>query len=405
MLGFAVVLSVLILLVAALEGLRARLWDVGVAGALAGLLLIVHVQSLFALGIIVVGLAAMRWRRAWWLFTGVAAAVAAPRLVQLLGAPHGTALLGNQYPWFEPGWMSKAVDTTTLVHAVTSFTAVNGAVDALQALFTGTFWGFWLVNLGVAVPLCVVVALVVLVRRFTGRRLGDASFLGVPGPLLRFLLACMPVFVVANVVVLQSWDWDNTKILAYWYLGAALLISAVAVHLWRGVWRRALSVLIIGSVLATGTLGVIRLLPFTPAGVAITGPYTLASAAEIRMAAEVEARTAGSAVFLTSPSFDDPIPLLTGRPVVLGYTGWLWSYGLDYTRRQEDVTVTLAGCGATAIGECAPILAVLQRYDVSYVEIDVSQPGVNGAWWASQDLSVIASAPGVTIYDVRGYSR
>ena len=404
MMGFAVVLAVLTLLFAAFAGVRARLWDVGVAGVLAGLLLVVHVQSLFALGIIVVGLAAMRWRRGWLVFAGVAAVVAAPRLVQLLGAPHGAAALGNQYPWFEPGWMSNAINSTTLAHTVTPSTLATGLAGALRVPFTGTFWSFWFVNLGIAVPLSVAVAIATLVRRLSGRRLGDRVILGIPGPLLRFLLACMPVFVVANVLVLQSWDWDNTKLLTYWYLGAALLIAAVTVHLWRGVWRRILTVVIVGSVLATGTLGVIRLLPFTPAAVSITGPYTVASAAEMRMAVEVEARTADDAVFLGSPAFDDPIPLLTGRPVVMGYTGWLWSYGLDYAQRQHDVTQVLNGCGGTAIGQCRPILTILHRYDVGYVEIDVSQPGVNGGWWASQNLSVIASAPGITIYDVRGYA-
>ncbi len=403
MMGFAAVLAVLTLLFAAFDGLRARLWDVGVAGVLTGLLLVVHVQSLFALAIIAAGLALMRWRRGWLLFAGVAAVVAAPRLVQLAAAPHGSAALGNQYPWLEPGWMSSAINTAALGHAFTPSALVTAITDSVQLPFSGGFWAFWFVNLGVAVPLCVAVTVAVVVRRCTGRRLGDGGFLGIPAPLLRFLLACMPVFVVANVVVPQSWAWDNTKLLTYWYLGAALLIGAVCVHLWRGVWRRILSAVIVASVLATGALGVVRLLPFTPSDVSVTGPYTVATAAEVSLAKEVDARTAANAVFLTPGSFDDPIPLLTGRPEVMGYTGWLWSYGLDYAQRQRDVAQVLGGCGDTAIGGCQAILTVLQRYDVSYVEIDTSQPGVNGAWWAAQHLPVIATAPGITVYDVRGY--
>jgi hypothetical protein len=403
MMGFAAVLAVLTLLLAAFDGLRARLWDVGVAGVLTGLLLVVHVQSLFALAIITACLAAMRWRRGWLLFGGVAVVVAAPRLVQLAAAPHGSAALNNQYPWLEPGWMSGAVNTAALGHAFTPSTLVTAISDSVQVAFSGGFWAFWFVNLGIAVPLCVAVAVAVVVRRCSGRRLGDGGFLGVPSPLLRFLLACMPIFVVANVIVPQSWAWDNTKLLTYWYLGAALLIGAVCVHLWRGVWRRILSAVIVASVLATGALGVVRLLPFTPSKVSVTGPYTMATAAEVSMAKEVDARTAGNAVFLTPGAFDDPIALLTGRPEVMGYDGWLWSYGLDYGQRQRDVAQVLGGCGVTAIGECQQILTVLQRYDVSYVEVDISQPGVNGSWWASQDLPVIAGAPGITIYDVRGY--
>src|SRR5205823_9501824 len=44
----------------------------------------------------------------------------------------------------------------------------------------------------------------------------------------RLLLApfCL-VFLIANVVVFQPWDWDNTKVLVFWYLAGAVAVGAL----------------------------------------------------------------------------------------------------------------------------------------------------------------------------------
>ncbi len=405
--GFDVVVAALVLLIAVFERARARLFDVAVAGLLVGLLPVIHVQSLFAAAVIAAGLAVIRWRPAWLLFAGVAAVVAAPRLVQLVLAPHGSAALGNQYPWLEPGWMSGALNTAALGHSITASSAAAAVGDALTLPFNARFWGFWLINLGVAVPLSLAVLLLAIGRLFRDRSIGRAAgrVLGiVPPATVRFLLACIPVFLLCNVAVLQSWDWDNTKLLVYWYLGVALVVAAITVHLWVGVWRRILAVLLAGSVLATGSLALLRLLPYTPPSASVTGPYVVASAADLQMASVLEAVTAPTAVFLISANTDDffdPVPLLTGRPVVLDYYPWLWSYGLDYGQRLTDVQTAMAGCGSTPLDECPAILGVLRRYDVSYVEVNQSFPAAGVAWWAAQQLPVTASAPGTTVYDVR----
>jgi hypothetical protein len=405
--GFDVVVAALVLLLAVFERARARLFDVAMAGLLVGLLPVIHVQSLFAVAVIAAGLAVIRWRRAWLMFAGVAAVVAAPRLIQLVLAPHGSTALGNQYPWLEPGWMSGAVATTALGHSITASSAAAAIGDALLLPFNGRFWGFWLVNLGVAVPLSLAVLLLAIGRLFGDRPIGRTAgrVLGiVPPAAVRFLLACLPVFVLCNVAVLQSWDWDNTKLLVYWYLGVALVVAAIIVRLWAGVWRRVLAVLLAGSVLATGSLAVLRLLPWTPSSGSVTGPYVVASAADLQMASVLEAETAPDAVFLISANTDDffdPVPMLTGRPVVLDYYPWLWSYGLDYGQRLTDVETAMAGCGSTPLGQCPAILEVLRRYHVSYVEVNQSFPAAGVAWWAAQQLPVTASAPGTTVYDVR----
>ena len=72
---------------------------------------------------------------------------------------------------------------------------------------------FWLKNLGLFVPL----SLVALMR-------GDTHWRLMPDVSSR---ASCRVFVIANVVVFQPWAWDNTKVLAYWFLAGCILVAAL----------------------------------------------------------------------------------------------------------------------------------------------------------------------------------
>jgi hypothetical protein len=208
-------------------------------------------------------------------------------------------------------------------------------------------------------------------------------------------------------VVFQSWDWDNTKLLVYWYLAVALVVGALCAHWWRRWWRGALAIAIPGTMLLTGTLVLLRLLPWTPPEDAITGPYVVASAAERSMAATVAATTDRRAVFLTSGRPNDPLLAVAGRTALMGYYGWLWSYGTDFGSRYADEVTMYAGCATTPRSCAVPTL--LRRYGISYVEVDdrLNDPGamkVDVTWWAGLQLPVIARSDHITVYDVRAVS-
>jgi hypothetical protein len=449
--GFAGAMVVLTLLHAALIKGVGPWPDLLVGGVVAGLMPLVHVHTLVALLIMGAGMAIWRRQRAWLIALGIAAAVALPRLLTLAGGPKGTAELGNQYPWVEPGWLSAspgfppgyvAFPNETVPH---SFSLTDAGLVVWQTVrlpFNGVWWGFWIANLGVVVPLCLAVTVFGLLSLLPAARQPVVHALGragrwVTGPyppdLLRFAMTTTPIFIVANVVVFQSWDWDNTKLFAYWYLGGALLVAALCVHWWHafgGVIRRraaphlrpladigrgVASVVTAMSVLATGVIVMLRFLPWQPACGApgaeaghctagpVSGPYTLVSAADLQAAQAVDAAVPRQAVFMTPPRFDDPITVITGRPVVAGYHGWLWSYGLDDRQRQADVTAAYAGCGRVGIDDCAAVQTVITRYRVAFVEVDTGgqDPPVDAGWWEAQGLPVVARTPDMVVYDVR----
>jgi hypothetical protein len=112
-------------------------------------------------------------------------------------------------------------------------------------------------------------------------------------------------------------------------------------------------------------------------------------------------------VFLTFGRPNDPVLAAAGRIGVMGYGGWLWSYGITFYARYNDVQTMYTGCAA---GQAAcPVFSLLHRYGISYVEIDnrlndpgAIDPNVGLTWWAEQGLPVVARTDHITIYDVRG---
>ncbi len=140
---------------------------------------------------------------------------------------------------------------------------------------------------------------------------------------------------------------------------------------------------------------------------AVGGPYTSVAADDLRMATTVAASTPSDAVFLTEGKPNDPVLMVAGRTAVMGYYGWLWSYGTDFGTRFNDVRTMLEGCHQQPRSSCA-VFALFGQYRVQYAEIDdrLTAPGVIDAqvdlkWWAAQGFPVVARSDHVTVYDVR----
>ena len=403
--GFAAALAVLVLVHASVHT-EARSWSPFVlAGLLVGVLPIVHIQTLIALAIILVVVAVFNWRREWLALLVIGLVVALPRLVQVAMTGHGSAATGNQYPWFEPGWLAAAPDRLD-ISPVNTLIATGAAV---RQLVNPVWWGFWAENLGLVVPLCAVLVIAALTTLAPGRTGAIAQrIVGVlPRPLLGLFIGAMVVFALCNVVVFQSWDWDNTKLLVYWYLVAGLVVGALLTASWPHVWRTVAASLLLVSIVLTGSVVMLRFGPWTPPADQVGGPFVIADREERVLAQRIEDKTPPHAVFLTFGIPNDPLLTVAGRTSVQGYYGWLWSYGTVFGTRQTDVQTMYQGCLA-AVSDCR-VYALLQQYHVSYVEIDdrVTAPGaitqnVGFAWWANQGLPVVARTTHIVVYDVSG---
>lgn len=282
------------------------------AGALTGTLPWFHVHSLVVLAIVTVCWAVLFPRLAWLAFLGAAALLAVPRL--LAAVPGDASAPANlHYPRFQFAWL---------------------AGPDIPA------W-FWFKNTGLFWPLL----LAALLGPFALR--GRSRLILAP-----FLV----VFVVANLVVFQPWDWDNTKLLIFWYLAGAVAVSALLIAIWRaGWWGRFAAPVVWLTLVASGVLSLLQFLPPQAPS------YVWFTSEEIALADDVKRLTPSHAVFLTGDQPNNPIADLAGRSVLMSYRGWLWTYGIDYRSREADIARIYRGEPEA--------LALLRGYHVNFVVI------------------------------------
>jgi hypothetical protein len=324
------------------------------AGAVAGFLPLAHLPTLLALAMVTPFLALLLARRPWhldtipwrgWIvFHVVWVAVAVPQLLMQLGGGAG---------------------------ALAAFRADVGWVASPDPWV----W-FWLKNLGLFIPLG-------LLALGTGRI--------VPPRAHRALLAFMPIFVVANTFAFQPWDWDNHKILIYWFLAVSVLVAALVVRAWRSSRSLTLRLLLVGAVV-TMTLG--------PALENLDqleghGQYRMLTTEQLQIAADIRDVTDPTALLVGGMQAQDPVMELTGRRLLMGYWGQLWVSGIAYQQRQADVgTIYTMGPGADTL---------LRQYKVDYVLIgpdERSTLGANEAAYAAR-FPVAAQTENFRVYDVR----
>jgi len=124
------------------------------------------------------------------------------------------------------------------------------------------------------------------------------------------------LFLLANLWIWQPWEWDNSKFITHWYLMASLLGGLVIEKGLRekGKFKRLVVGLVVFLAIWAGMLDVWRL-----------GQYRYRKI------------TPREAVFLTADNHDHWLPVLTGRKTFLGFKGWLWTYGIDYSKHEQLV--------------------------------------------------------------------
>ncbi len=355
--GLPVALLTVTLLVRAAR--RRSLGTFALAGVVAGTLPLAHLPTLLALAMVtpflVFLLAREPWRLdripwvGWIAFHAIWVAVAVPQLLTQLGGGAG-ALAAFRV---EIGWV------------------------ASEAPFNDPWWWFWLKNIGLFAPL---VVLAFFARKALPPRSG------------RVLLAFMPIFVIANLLVFQPWDWDNHKILVYWLLAAATLCGALLSRVWRDHRSATVRFLIAGAVVSMVAGPVLQNLGQLEG----YGHFRMLTTEQMDIAAQIRAVTDPKAIIVGGMEPQDPVAMLSGRQVVMGYWGQLWASGVPYQERQADVYAIYA-LGPTAD-------ALIRKYHVGYVVIgpdELASPiSANGDAYAAR-FPVVAATDTYRVYDVR----
>jgi len=313
------------------------------AGIIAGLLPLVHAHS-FVVVMAVGGCIALlqrRWR-VWIAFCVVASLIALP---QMWWSTHNSAVDAGRFLEWQFGWD-------------------RGKENAV--------W-FWLKNSGLFIPLTIVALL-----------WRDKQPL-VPRRLLLFFLPFTLCFIVPNVLKFAPWIWDNIKVLFYWWLASAPLVALLLARLWRQAkWKRIVAVALFTCVTAAGALDVAAIL-ISPAKLQVFDANGIAFAELIKQ------KTEPRAVIIHAPVHNHPV-FLTGRRSLMGYPGHIWSHGLDYVQRENEIKRVYAGTADPAI---------LQKYRVAYAVVGLherNQMNVNDQFFSR--FEIVGEVGGYRLYKI-----
>lgn len=170
-----------------------------------------------------------------------------------------------------------------------------------------------------------------------------------------FYLAFVGLFVFSNLVSFQPNEYDNLKLMFWWFVMSCILTGVFLDMLLRRLQPVGflLSFVLVGTMIATGSIAVWRELHLS---------WRMFSLEDIALAQFVKNHTSADALFLTSDKHNNPISCLAGRSIVMGYRGWLWTHGINYGPREHDVMEMFRGSERA--------FNLLRQYRVEYVLIE-----------------------------------
>lgn len=303
------------------------------AGMLAGLMPLLHSHGFFSVGLVAALLVILFPAKDWICFFVTSGLIALPQILWLSGSGARNSLFK-----FNPGW---TVSDSPVV--------------------------FWAINLGLFLAM-LTVSLMVKPPRST-----------------RFYLAFLICFIVPVSVLLAPWAWDNIKVLLYWYLVSCPIVAGALATRRRILWP--VSGIVFLALIASGALDVARAL--SP-----VEEVQLFTTEQLSAAEKMKQKLPARALIACAP-IHNSVVALTGRQLLLGYPGHLWSHGIDSGTRYDDVKEILRG------GQNA--LRLLSDYKVDFVVIGPTERGEFGAsdsWFATRFNTVISES-GFQVYDIK----
>ena len=339
-------------------------------GVLAGALPLIHLHSLvvlFVVGIFVLILKPEKWRE--WIAFGVGVGIIA--VPELVWAMTGSATRTSEFIAFHFGWDSR--DENIL-------------------------W-FWLKNTGIFIPILIFGIYLI----FSPQRHGDAEIEGKrqkakgkieikdqrpkTKDLGLFYLPFLFCFIVANMMKLAPWEWDNIKVLIYWFVGS-LPFAAFALA-W--IYNQGK----IFKIVAAGCLFVLIFSGALDVWRAATGQinYKVFDIDSVKIAEQIKKKTTPDALFLNAPTYNSAV-VLSGRRSLMRYSGHLSSHGIDYAGREADVKRIYEGNATSDI--------LLRKYDIGYILISPEEKSsltVNEQYF--QKYPVFAESGQYKVYKIK----
>ena len=300
-------------------------------GLLAGTLTLIHLHSLAVLFVVTAFLFVMRpakWRE--WIAFGVGVAViAVPELVWSLT---GSATETTKFFDWHFGWDKR----------------------------TDNFLWFWVKNTSLLFPLLIAGIWIYLKKKSpqigADKRGSEIQITKDEGQrtnhLLLFYIPFAFLFIVSNSAKLAPWEWDNIKILIYWFAGSLPLVALTLAWAWqRSTTLKIVAGLCFVVMTLSGAIDVWR---------TVSGQikYGVFDADAVKVSEMIKRQTEPKALFLNAPTYNSAV-VLSGRQSLMRYSGHLASHGIDYGQRETEVKQIYQGGGVADI--------LLRKYNIEYV--------------------------------------
>ena len=232
------------------------------------------------------------------------------------------------------------------------------------------FVKFWLMNWGLVLPLA-------LWGTFQMRYYRHPMVIG--GWVL---------FVLCNMIRFQPWNWDNSKLLTWSYLLLIIPVVGVLSYLWRSNRRvvNGVAIALAGLLVFSGGLELMRLVQ---SGQTM---HRMWDASKIDMASKLQKILKPDETVLTDDDHLNWVSSLAGGQIVMGYRGWLWSYGINYSEREKEVRLMYSGKHDAE--------ALFKKYHVRYA---VLSPAARNNFGANELLFLLKYKMIMKDHDTRVY--
>lgn len=240
--------------------------------------------------------------------------LATPQILYLVLGKNNLTSAVNAFAAFRLGWMTEPT-TGSIKFDPNS-----------NSFFFGQFVPFlnflW-INFGIVLPAFLLSSLIFLKsQRFRERFFG----------ILIFLLGAIALFSLVQLIRFQPWDYDNNKILVYFQFFAAPVI--VSFFMWISLYKKTAGriLLAVFTILAIYS-GIVDQIPRM--AVAKEETPVIFNKDAIALADFIKEYIPEDAKIITSSTHLNPVASLAGRPVFVGYPGWLWTRGINYASREQ----------------------------------------------------------------------
>lgn len=308
------------------------------AGVLVGALPLFHAHSFVAVGLVSGFLFLLNPRREWLIFWIPAVSLAAFQMILQLDL--NSHLTSGKFFYWQPSW--KGNDDTSWIL-------------------------YWIRNIGV--PLLLVFP----------------AWFAAPRPWRSFYAAFFALFVFCFFIMVTPHDYDNIKLMYYRYGLSCIVVADWLVNLASKRGQYFLAALLVFASIASGILALQRERQIR---------WRSFSTEEVAAAEFVTKNTAPKSIFLTAPIHNQPILCLSGRTILMGYGGWLWTHGYQSQQREADTKRIFAGDIES--------MELLRKYKVEYIyvsrsEMEIFKPNVD---FLNLQFPIFYQSGEITIYKV-----